>query len=127
MLRILQLSSKHSTSAERVIGQCAVSPLLLAQLILLRQAPRFGKRYVCVIHQSRRRTDLRVDDARSIKHFRLIPVYAMHMHACAYASRCIQCARLYMLIARTLRFTRLRNQKERAYSHVKYTLYLKTV
>jgi len=28
---------------------------------------------------------LHVDDARSIKHFKLIPAYAMHMHARAYA------------------------------------------
>lgn len=35
----------------------------------------------------RRRTDLHVNDARSIKHFKLIPAYAMHMHARVYASQ----------------------------------------
>lgn len=68
----------------------------ISVIILLRKAPIWWA--LCLRNTSitTTSTDLRVDDARSIKHFKLIPACAMHMHAArAYASRCIPCTRVY--------------------------------
>lgn len=97
-------------------------PSMLVQLILLRR--RFGKRYVCVIHQSRRRTDLRVDDARSIKHFKLIPVLC-DAYACVCIRFTVYPMRAAIYANRTYSQVYSFAQPERANMHSHEILYLK--